>query len=185
MHMSTARLYFAIELFLDEEADQRVRQIWAALDREGIRSLGGDLESDYRPHVSLSVFEQGDPTEVARILRPILRGCVGLPLPLVSLGFFPPAALVPVFLGVAPSARLLELHADVDQAIESIVDRIWPYYRPDALTPHCTLAKDVAEKAKALEIAARFALPIEARVGSAHLVEIPGGRIAARLDSEG
>lgn len=176
---------FAIELFLDEDADEQVRQIWTALDREGIRSLGAAPEFAYRPHVSLSVFEHGDPAEVAQALRPILGGSVGLPLPLVSLGCFPPGALVPVFLGVAPSARFLELHAAVDHAIDPIVDGIWPYYRPDALVPHCTLAMRVAEKARALEIAARFALPIEARVGSAHLVEVPGGRIAARLDSEG
>ncbi|MEV3936759.1 2'-5' RNA ligase family protein [Glycomyces sp. NPDC049804] len=177
-------MHFAIELFPGEQADHQVRQVWAALDREGIRSLGGDPESMYRPHVSLSVFEQGDPAEVAQTLQPILSRSIGLPLPLVSLGFFPPAEAAPVFLGVAPSARFLKLHSEVNEAIDSIVDGICPCYRPDALLPHCTLAMRVAEKAKALEIAAGFELPIMARVGSAHLVEVPGGRIAARLDTE-
>jgi hypothetical protein len=177
-------MHFAIELFLDEYADHQVRQIWAALDRAGIRSLGADTESAYRPHVSLSVFERCDSAEVAKALRPILGGSIGLPLPLVSLGCFPPAEAAPVFLGVAPSVSLLELHGEVDQAIDSVVDGVWPYYRPGALMPHCTLAMRVAEKAKALEIAAGFDLPIMARVGSAYLVEVPGGRIAARLVTE-
>lgn len=185
MLMQENTVYFAVELFLDEEADRRVRQVWAALDREGIRSLGADVKSAYRPHVSLSVFEQGDPAEIAEALRPILGGSVGLPLPLVSLGFFPPAEAAPVFLGVAPAARLLELHREVDEAIESIVEGILPFYRPDALVPHCTLAMRVAEPGRALAIAAGFGLPIMARVASAHLVEVPGGRVAARLDVKG
>jgi hypothetical protein len=177
-------MHFAVELFLDGQADRQVRKIWTALDREGIRSLGAEPESAYRPHVSLSVFEHGDPAEIAKTLRPILEGSIGLPLPLVSLGFFPPAAAAPVFLGVSPSARLLGLHREVDQAIESIVDGVWPYYRPGALMPHCTLAMRVAEPGRALEIAAGFELPIMARIGSAHLVEVPGGRLTARLDAE-
>lgn len=163
---------YAIELFLDEDADARVRRIWAALDEQGITSLDSDPGSDYHPHVTLSVFEDGDPAEVLEAL-PLVAG---LPLPLESLGFFPTEE-APFFLGVVPSARLLTLHQAVHRAIEPIVDRIRPYYRPDALVPHCTLAVGVTDRARALAIAARFPLPIPAVASGVHLVEIPGGRL--------
>jgi hypothetical protein len=165
---------FAIELFLDERADHRIRQIWAALDEHGLPSLGSIPDSDYHPHVTLSVFEHGDPAQVADALRPILTTSVGLSLPLAPLGFFLTDE-APIFLGVVPSSQLLTLHHAVHKAIEPLVDTVWPYYRPDALLPHCTLAVGVTGKARAVDVVARFPTPIPARASGAHLVEIPGG----------
>jgi 2'-5' RNA ligase len=171
---------YAIELFLDERADRQVRQVWAALDEHGIPSLGGRPDSHYHPHVTLSVFERGDPTQVAAAVRPLLATSVGLPLSLEPLGFFrTPEA--PMFLGVVPTARLLTLHHAVHRAIEPLVDNIWPYYRPDALLPHCTLATGVTDQARALDVTARFPTPIPARAASAHLVALPGGHTSTRL----
>jgi hypothetical protein len=170
----------AIELFLDERADQRIRQIWAALDDHGIPSLGSSARSRYRPHVTLSVFEHESPREVAEAVRPVLAPSVGLALPLEPLGFFLTGE-APAFLGVVPSARLLALHRTVHEAIEPLVDAIWPYYRPDALLPHCTLAVGVTDRARVVDIVTRFPIPIPARVSSAHLVEIPGGHPSIQL----
>ena len=163
---------YAIELFLDEDADAQVRRVWAALDEHGVTSLGSVPASDYHPHVTLSVFECGDPAAVLGALPEV----AGLPLPLESLGFFPTAE-APVFLGVVPSARLLALHHAVHRAIAPIVDHIRPFYRPDALVPHCTLAVGVTDPARALEVAARLPLPIHAFASGARLVEVPGGRL--------
>jgi hypothetical protein len=174
---------YAIELFLDERADHQIRQIWAALDERGIPSLGSIPGTQYRPHVTLSAFEHVDPAEVAEALRPLLATSVGMPLPLEPLGFFLTGE-APVFLGVVPSSRLLALHHAVHQTIEPLVDDIWPYYRPDALLPHCTLATGVTDKAKALHIVARFPMPIPALASSAHLVEIPGGHTSIQLARE-
>lgn len=171
---------YAIELFLDDHADRLIRQIWTALDEHGLRSLGGSPDSRYHPHVSLSVYEHGDPVRVAAALRPVLAGCVGLPLTLAPLGFFLTDE-APVFLGVVPSSRLLALHHAVHRAIEPLVHGIWPHYRPDALVPHCTLAVGVADKARTVEIVQRFPVPIPASVSGAFLVETPGGLASTRL----
>lgn len=64
---------FAIELYLDDHADRLVRQIWAALDERGVRSLGSIPGTDYRPHVSLTVFDQGDTTRIAEAVRPLVE----------------------------------------------------------------------------------------------------------------
>jgi hypothetical protein len=169
-----AAMPYAIELFLDEPADDRIRQIWAALDDHGIPSLGSIPGAGHPPHVSLSVFDHGDPAEITDALRPILVACAGLPLPLAPLGYFLTDES-PVFLGVIPSARLLTLHRAVHRAIEPLVDNVWPYYRPDALLPHCTLAVGVADRAGALGVVARFPTPIPAVARGAYLVETPGG----------
>jgi len=174
----------AVELFLDQEADRRIREIWAALDARGITSLGGIPGTLYRPHVTLSVFERGDPARVAAALRPLLNAAIGLELPLSPLGFFLTDE-APAFLGVIPSARLLGLHHAVDQAIEPLVDDIWPYYRPDALLPHCTLAMAVTDKATTIRTVSGFRTPVPARVAGAHLVEIPGGHTSTPLTSAG
>jgi hypothetical protein len=171
---------YAIAFFLDDSADRRIRQIWTALDEHGIPSLGSIPDAHYHPHVTLSVFEHGNAAEVADIVRPLLATSVGLPLPLAPLGFFLTDE-APMFLGVVPSAGLVTMHHAVHHAIEPLVDGIWPYYRPDALLPHCTLAVGVTDKPQALDIVARFLMPIPARASGAHLVEVPSGRISAQL----
>jgi len=170
----------AIELFLDERADHRIRRIWAALDDHGVTSLGSIPDSRYRPHVTLSVFGRGNPAEVADAVRPVVAASVGLSLPLASLGFFLTEE-APAFLGVVPSSRLLTLQRAVHEAVEPLVDDIWPHYRPGALLPHCTLAVGVTDRARVLDIVTRFPGQIPARVSSAHLVEIPGGHTSIPL----
>lgn len=171
---------YAIELFLDENADRRVRQIWAALDEHGVTSLASVPDTSYHPHVSLSVYQRGDSVEVAKALRPVLAPAVGLPMTLTPLGFFLTEE-APAFLGVLPSSRFLVLHHAVHRAMEPLVDTVWPYYQPDSLLPHCTLVSGVKDKARVAEIVARFPLPIPAFVHSAHLVELPGGHHSTPL----
>jgi hypothetical protein len=43
---------YAMELFLNDLAADRVRQIWTALDEQGIRSLGSVPGAAYHPHVT-------------------------------------------------------------------------------------------------------------------------------------
>jgi 2'-5' RNA ligase len=171
---------YAVELYLDDDADLRVREIWAALEDRGIRSLGGIPDSDYHPHVSLAVFDHGDLLEVTTTLKGVLANSPGLPLTLEPLGFFLTEES-PAFLGVVPSSRLLALHSAVCDGLQPLVHGFWRYYEPDALRPHCTLAMRATQRASIADVVARFALPISARVREAHLVEIPGGCSRAKL----
>ncbi|MBT8227073.1 MAG: 2'-5' RNA ligase family protein [Dactylosporangium sp.] len=173
-------MLYAVELFLDEDADRRVRQIWAALDERGVTSLGSTPSTRYHPHVTLSVYERGDAAEVAGALRPVLATTAGLPLPLASLGFFLTEE-APAFLGVVPTSGFLGLHRAVHHAIEPLVEGIWPYYTPDGLVPHCTLAVGVADTSAVAQTVARFPLPVRATVRSAQLVELPGGQRSTPL----
>jgi hypothetical protein len=69
----------------------------------------------------------------------------------------------------------------VHEAVEPLVAGIWPYYRPDALVPHCTLASGAADRAVIAEVVAAFPLPIPAHARAAHLVELPGGHVRTPL----
>ncbi|GAA2569023.1 2'-5' RNA ligase family protein [Winogradskya consettensis] len=170
----------AVELLLDDRSDHHIRQIWAALDAAGIPSLGSRPHADYHPHVTLSVFGNGNASQVAAALRPLFTTAAGLPLPLTSLGFFLTGE-APAFLGVTPTSRLLMLHRQVHNATEPLVADIWPYYRPDALSPHCTLATGATDRARIIEIVASFPTPVPAHVSTAHLVDLPGGHTRTRL----
>jgi len=170
---------YAIELFLDDRADRQVRQIWAELDAGGIESLAGAPDADYHPHVTLSVFDCADIGAVVEQVRPILATAVGVSLPLSALGFFLTDE-APMFLTVVPSSRLLALQLAVHEVVESLADHVWPYYRPGALMPHCTLAMRVGDRARAHDIASRFPASISAHAASAHVVAIPGGQILDR-----
>ena len=161
---------YAIELFLDDTSTRRVCEIWAHLNGAGVRALGNGFGD--HPHVTLSVCDDVDASRVAEALEPFLERAVGLPLPLAPLGFFlTPEA--PAFLGVIPSHDLLNLHRDVDAAIEPAVKRRWDYYRPDALLPHCTLAMGVTDKATVIDVVSKFSLPIPAVATGLHVIEIP------------
>ncbi|WP_109593818.1 2'-5' RNA ligase family protein [Actinoplanes xinjiangensis] len=170
----------AIELFLDEHADRLVRRIWAALDAHGITSLGSRPHCDDHPHVTLSVFERGDPARITDTLRPILATVAGLPLHLAGLGFFLTDE-APAYLGVIPSLRLLTLHRQVHEAIEPLTEGIWPYYRPGALLPHCTLAAGAVDRARVIDVVTAFPTTIPALASAAHLVEVPGGHTRTLL----
>jgi hypothetical protein len=169
---------FAVELFLDERSESRVREIWSALDTHGVMSLGAMPGADYHPHVSLFAFELGDLATVEATLRSVFLAGHPVPVPLANLGFFLTGEAV-AFLGVIPSGALLRLHRAVHAALSPLVRGIGGYYHPDQLLPHCTLASGIEDKAKVVDVVSGFSLPITAHSAQARLVEVPGGRVLA------
>jgi 2'-5' RNA ligase len=171
---------YAVELALDPAADARVRAAWAALDAAGVPSLGSVPGAAYDPHVSLAVLDgEPDPDAVAAALRRVLRDAAGTPLPLEHLGFFLTAESV-AFLGVRPTTALLALHERTVAAVAPLAE-VWPYYRPGAPMPHCTLAMGVRDHAAVVAVLARAALPVPAVAAGAHLVDVATGRRVAGL----
>ena len=177
---------FAVELSLDPEADAAVRRLWERLDDAGVPSLGGGGAGPYRPHVSLAVFEEGDPARLwAELSDPVGSG-VGLPLEFAGPGSFPTADGV-VFLQVVPTGHLLAFHAQVIAAYSATPSRLRPYYDVGRFVPHCTLATGLDEGARAVaaEVLADATLPTVARVTSGALVEVPSGRVLFDRDGSG
>lgn len=174
----------AIELYLNADADARVRAAWSRLDASGIRSLGTSGNAEYHPHVSLAVFDDIEPSVIAASCRSVLRPEDDVPLTLSALGFFL-SDEAPAFLAVTPSRKLLDLHVRVVDAIRRAVTGLWPYYEPDGLFFHCTLAMDVSDRAAVVRALDDLELPIVATGGGLHLVDVLTGKSVLDLWPDG
>jgi 2'-5' RNA ligase len=161
---------FAVTLNFDEFSERRVRQAWDALDEHGVPSAGATDEPGFKPHITLAIVNTPYPEHVAVRLRGPLANVAGVPVTMTALGFFL-TNKAPAYLAVAPTRRLLELHDEVHRAIGDTES--WSYYKPGNWMPHCTLAMDVVCQTTVAEALADTTLPIQATVGSAHLVELP------------
>ena len=156
----------SIELLLDEAADQRVRDEWAALAAADLPSLADHAGASNAPHVTLLARPVVDPRHdeaLAALLGELL------PLPL--------ATGAPLVFGrpgrggrggwvlarsVVPTAALLDLHRRVHELASGEGDV--PHTAPGAWSPHVTLAHRLTATtlARALEVLADE----EARVAS-------------------
>ena len=130
--------------------------------REVVSAASGPVQ-DAQPHVSLAAFDDGDMPAVEQILLHRLDAVRRLPLTLTSLGFFLTQESV-AFLGVVPTARLLDVHRRVKEAITSVTTGFRPYYMPDALMFHCTIASGVRHHARVVSAVATARLPMSATV---------------------
>ena len=166
----------ALELGLGMEADGAVRELWSALEADGVPSLASHLPG-IRPHLTLVVSEDADR----------LRGCAARlrelvseqPVTLTGPGLFPGPRPV-LYLAAAATAELLALHAAVCELAEAAGVGIWPHYRPGTWLPHCTLSMAVPEQGlePALRRCLSAALPIAARLGDPALTDSVSGETA-------
>lgn len=164
----------AVVLDLDEVSDHRVRQLWLALEHQGVPSPASAAPAN-RPHVTLAIVDGEAPARVAERLGPILADAPGMPITLTALGFFL-TARAPAHLAVAPTTPLVALHGAVHRTLGTTGS--WPYYRPGRWTPHCTLAMGVCSPSTVADALGQDALPITATVRSARVVELPPPRRA-------
>ncbi|MBW6432851.1 2'-5' RNA ligase family protein [Actinoplanes hulinensis] len=125
----------AIELYLDVDTTRRVRNLWRALDAEGIPSLGS-LHQKHRPHISLAAAHRIDPHAVAEALSGFE---VARPLPL-SIDFVGQFVGRVLWLGVTMTEDLLSHHRAVHDRLSSAGVEIWDHYRPGRWVPHCTIS---------------------------------------------
>ncbi|MBO3740508.1 2'-5' RNA ligase family protein [Actinoplanes flavus] len=125
----------ALELYLDVDTTRRVRNLWRALDAEGIPSLGS-LHQKHRPHLSLAAAHRIDPHAVAEALSGFQ---VARPIPL-SIDFVGQFVGRVLWLGVTMTEELLSHHRAVHDRLSAAGVEIWDHYRPGRWVPHCTIS---------------------------------------------
>jgi len=158
----------ALELYLDTDATRRLRALWQALEAEGIPTLASLQDSKHRPHVSLAAASRLSPSAVVEALgdTPVGRG---LTLDLDFVGQFVGRVL---WLGVTPTAPLLERHRAVQDRLAAGGVSVWDHYLPGRWVPHCTVSLRVpnplmgAAVRRCLEI-----LPLRATVTGASVTD--------------
>ncbi|MQY25390.1 2'-5' RNA ligase family protein [Nocardia aurantia] len=124
----------SVELLLDDAAEAEVRRQWRLLAEAGVHSPA----SDHRPHVTLGV---------ARQIWPRIEQALGAlefrPVPARLGGLLVFGARNPILVrSVVPSEALLDLHQRVFSVLAPCPG-VPANVRPDAWTPHVTLARRV------------------------------------------
>jgi len=175
---------FAVEMFFDAAADERVREVWERIAKAGLPSRL--LENGSTPHVSLGVCAELDPRAFAEELREFAAGEPRISARLVSVATFANREGV-VFFGVVATRDLLDLHARFDAMFDRAARGPWEYYRPGRWVPHCTLttALDPAQVAAALRVCAETTLPMQVTLAEVAIVENPSVKVHARFPFTG
>jgi len=156
----------AIEMYFDPLAERRLRTLWAALEAANVPTLGNHTHGKHRPHLSLAVADEFPPMPAAKAL-----GVLPLPVPVTfqHVGQFPGGVL---WLGPAPTAALLALHAEALGRLEAAGIPVWPLYRPGTWVPHTTLSMTARRDAVARAVPLCCdALPLSATLVSAAVVD--------------
>lgn len=155
-------------MYLDDDATRRVASLWRALAAEGVPTLSTLLSGRHRPHVSLAVARTFDPAAVTAALDGVTVGAE-LSISLDFVGQFVGRVL---WLGVVPTAELLDHHRLVHDRLAAAGIDVWDLYRPGRWVPHCTVAMRVPNPLLAASIRRCLeVLPIPASVVRASLTD--------------
>ena len=162
---------FAVEMYMDDESESRVRCIWKSLAKAGIKSAM--LDAGYRPHVSVGVCEELDVEGLAKELSSFAETIPAFEMTLSNVGLFPSSEGV-IFLGVTPTQRLLDVHGAFHRFFGKYAKSQRTTYHAGSWVPHCTIAFGVLDDTipLAVEICRRAVLPIRSRVEEIGMAEV-------------
>jgi 2'-5' RNA ligase len=167
---------FAIELYFDAVTHQRITDLWSALNDAGLITILCPARG-YVPHISLAVAPELDPNEIVPIVRSFATVTKPLPIALSHLGVFNNADSS-LWLGPNFSDDLRSMHRALWSSLLATSVKWWPYYTPANWVPHCALVAnrpfDIVYRA--LQLCARFDLPLMGRLESVTLVDFREGR---------
>jgi hypothetical protein len=158
----------ALELYVDPVASSRVRNLWDAMEADGIPSLRDLTHGRHRPHLSLIAAPRFDVAPVRAAIGD-LNVAPALPLSLDHIGVFPGRVL---WLGPAPHRDLIDLQAAVHQRLAAAGIPLDPYYRPGVWVPHVTMSMRVPHKlmSEAIKLCMDV-LPIDATIAGAAIAD--------------
>lgn len=163
---SPAPRQVALNLVIGADGAERIEVLRRRLRNAGLGA------SDVPPHVTIAVLEDADPAAIAGVFtRP-----PPATLQMVHLGaFFGPPGVV--FLGVAPSVELVDLHASTWAAVAGMANG-WPLYEPGCWVPHCTLAMPLGpvELGRAVTLLGDADLPFRVDVAGLAVADLHSGR---------
>lgn len=133
----------AVELFLDQAAEEKVLNFRDIIYHEGIKPVQGLM--DDKPHVSLAVFPTTDAEKIIGLTRDFARTIPCFNFRLGAVGTFPTRDNV-LFIYPAPSVNLLEIHAGFHKLVDAAGIKCSPYYAPGNWVPHLTLEFDITSE---------------------------------------
>jgi len=128
---------YAVELFLNEEANQYIRSIWEELSNENIDSSLKDIK-EICPHITLAVYEDINEKELIEEFRIFKSNFKPIDTYFDILGTFPMTGTC--FVKPTVTEELLNIHIKYCEKFKAFNEKANPYYLPGRWNPHCTLA---------------------------------------------
>lgn len=126
----------AVISFLDDEHDERVRKLWAALEENfGLQGIYGTPF----PHFSYHGAEGYEATYTRRLLEQVARETEPFTVHTSGLGVFTGPAPV-LYLPVVRAPALASCHQALWAGLSSLAETPNTYYHPMYWVPHITLA---------------------------------------------
>jgi 2'-5' RNA ligase len=164
----------AVELLFDPTTEAAIKGVWARLETEGVPSLASRTHRRHRPHISLSVAERINTTELQGA-----RECLAathLDVTLYAPAVFPHPGVL--YLSVVPTLALLRLHEQVHTALRDSIVAPRDGYAVGGWMPHCTLAQELtrAQLVRGIDLLNDQPV-IAAHISSAGLLDTTTGEV--------
>ncbi|MYB92678.1 2'-5' RNA ligase family protein [Candidatus Poribacteria bacterium] len=162
---------FVVELYFDPSTEERIRDVWKAIDEAGISD--SMPKGGYRPHVSLGVCAHLDTDSLAQELSTFAASVAPFRLLFPNIGVFSTSEGV-VFLGVTVTEALLSVHAAFHEIFKKHAEDQREYYTVGQWVPHCTLAFGLSEAqiVEAVTLCRQIDLPTSTKVREIGVVEV-------------
>jgi 2'-5' RNA ligase len=150
---------FAVQLYMDPQTESLIKGVWERLAERGVSDAL--VKRGGRPHVALSVFDEGDPGEITFRLRKLASEQKTLEARFEHLGTYCSKDGV-LFLVPVVSPRFFMLHSNVYKALSDIIHGVRDGVRPNRFVPHCTVAYGLDKEtlSKTVALFSNKALPI-------------------------
>ena len=130
---------YAVELYLDAEAQAKVHNLRAQLRAEGIEDLLDAM--DETPHISLAVIPDVEDENILNAVAEFAAEQPPIAVTLEAIGSFVGPQNV-LFAVPIPSVALLNAHSSLHGQLQAYCDYL-PYYLPGRWVPHCSLAMNL------------------------------------------
>jgi 2'-5' RNA ligase len=154
-----------IELHFDKATSEKLFDIWKQLEQAGFGPLPAGS-----PHLSLASFGSGDPDKLASGMKQLVPSR-SFQVSFGNVGVFLRQSCV-VFLGIIPTFELNQLHKRIHDLALSAAKDLHPYYAPDQIVFHSTLANvERARLGVLMDVITTLDLPTHAVVEDMRLVE--------------
>ena len=163
----------SVSFWFDENTESTIRDIWGELARAGISTQFHN--GPYRPHITLSVYEDLDVERFSQALNTYAASKATLPVRFESLGTFAGSTGV-LYLAPRPSIVLLEAQREISSLLANYGSGVsQPYYKPGLWTPHCSLAVGLEQGmlSKAFDFCQRLNEPIEGAANRIGIIKNP------------